>query len=90
LERFEKLPEGLSIKTSRFPSKEKLTVAQAHSGKVTHALPSGMVEHDGVLGFRRHPHAAARALLLKVYFLQRPQVDTFVAHQILEFFLCAF
>src|SRR6476619_3405900 len=45
-----------------------------------------MMIHDGILGLRRNPHAASRSLLLKVDFVQGPQVHSIVGHQFSEFF----
>jgi hypothetical protein len=51
---------------------KKLTVAQSDGRKVSDALPRGVMIKERVLGFRWHPHAAARSLLLKVHFVQSP------------------
>ena len=48
------------------------------------------MQEDGVLDFWRDPHAAARAMLLKVHFVGRPKIDAGILHQVLEFFLWAF
>src|ERR1700693_2871906 len=45
-----------------------------------------MMVHNGILGLRRNPHAAARSLPLKVAFVQSPQVHPIVRHQLPEFF----
>src|ERR1700730_10219262 len=89
-EHFQELPEGLSIESSDLAAEEKHAVPQTHGGKVTHALARRMMVHDGILGLRRNPHAAARSLLLKVHFVHSPQVHRTVRHQFAEFFLCFF
>src|SRR5580704_5811248 len=45
-----------------------------------------MMIHNGILRLRRNPHAASRSLLLKVDFVQGPQVHRIVCHQFSEFF----
>jgi len=42
---------------------------------------------DRVLDFGRHPHAAARTVLLEVTFIQTPQFDVGMTSQTSEFFL---
>jgi hypothetical protein len=42
---------------------------------------------DRVLDFRRYPHAATRAMLLKVTFIQAPQFDVGATSEATEFFL---
>src|ERR1700679_3531877 len=89
-ELLKELPEGFAIETPGFTPKQESTIAQTHGREVTHALPCRMMIYDRVPGFRRNPHAAAGTLLLKVHFVQRPQVHGVVAHQSAEFFLCTF
>src|ERR1700689_3092455 len=71
-EHFQELPEGLPVESSGFAPKEKLAVPQTHGGKIADTLACRMMVHDGVFQFWRNPHAAARSLLLKVHFVQRP------------------
>jgi hypothetical protein len=44
------------------------------------------VQQDRVLDFWRDPHAAARAMLLKVHLVGGPKIDAVVLHQGFEFF----
>ena len=53
-------------------------------------VPGRMMQQDGILRLRRHPHPTTRAVLLKVHFVAGPKVDGRVGHQRLEFFLCVF
>src|SRR5580658_4771427 len=73
----------LNLPISR--AEEKLAVPQTHGSKVTDALARRMMVHNRILGFRRNPPAAARSLLLKVHFVQSPQVHRTVRHQFAEF-----
>src|SRR5277367_316567 len=85
-ELFKELPEGFAIETSGFTSKQESAIAQTHGREVTHALPGRMMIYHRIPGFRRNPHAAAGTLLLKVHFVQRPQIHGVVAHQSAGFF----
>jgi len=66
----------------------KLSGAQADGTEASHGLASWRMLQDGVLDFRRDPHAAARAMLLKVAFIQVPQFDVGTASEATEFFYC--
>src|SRR5580700_11352620 len=68
----------------------ELAVPQTHGGKIADALARRMMVHDGVLRLGRNPHAATRPLLLKVNFVQCPEVHSGIAHQLAEFFLWVF
>ena len=72
---FQELPAGRGVELACLPPEEESAVAQADRAKVTHALSGGMMEQDGVFDFRRHPHPAARAVLLKMDFVHRPKVN---------------
>ena len=76
-------PVGLS-------TKPELHVPQAHGAKVSYAAPSGVMQQDGIFGFRWHPHQTPRPVLLEVDFVGGPQIDSIVLLQRLESFLCAF
>src|SRR5579859_550427 len=65
----------------------KLTGAQADGAEASHGLASRRMLQDGIFDFRRYPHAAARAMLLEVAFIQAPQFDVVAASQAMEFFL---
>ena len=90
LESFEEFPEGLAVECFDLAAKYKSAVPQSHCGEIADALSRRMMLHDRVLDLRRNPHAAARSLLLKVHFVQSPEVHRIVGHQLAEFFLCAF
>jgi hypothetical protein len=84
---FEKCQESLGVESTGLLAIDKLSVAQPNGPKVTNAFAGGMVEQNGILDFRRHPHPAAGTVLLKMNFVQRPQVHSTVPYQFLKFFL---
>jgi len=64
-----------------------LPVPQAHGAKVADAPPRGVVPQNGIAVLRRHPHSAARAILLEVHLIQGPKVNAFVGGEPAQFFL---
>ncbi len=89
-ELLEELKEAGPIEFAGFQTEHKAPIPQAHGSEIPYTLAGGGVQQDRVLDFWRDPHAAARAMLLKVHFVGRPKIDVRVLHQGLEFFLCAF
>ena len=79
-EQLEELSEGLSIETPRLATKQKLAISQTDCGEVAHAFPGRMMVYDRISGFRWNPHTATGSLLLKVHFVQRPEVYRIVPH----------
>src|SRR5579863_7445209 len=65
----------------------ELTGTQADGTETSHGLAGGRMLQDGILDFRRYPHAATRTVLLEVTFIQAPQFDVGAASQATEFFL---
>lgn len=59
--------------------------AQADGPKAGHRLTGGRMEQDGILDLGRDPHAAARAMLLEVAFVQTPQFNAPAPCQAMEF-----
>lgn len=89
-ELLEKLNEAGPIEFSGFQTEYKAAIPQTHGPEIPYTLAGWGVQEDWVLDFWRDPHAAARAMLLKVHLVGRPKIDAVVPHQVLEFFLCAF
>ena len=89
-ELLEKLNEAGPIEFAGFQTEYKAPIPQTHGPEIPYTLAGWGVQQDWVLDFWRDPHAAARAMLLKVHLVGRPKIDAVVPHQVLEFFLCAF
>jgi hypothetical protein len=85
----EKGPKAHGVKALGLPLVHELTVPQADPSKVADTLSRGVVQQHRILGFRWNPHAATGAILLKVHFVQSPQIDLRMQAQGSEFFLCA-
>jgi hypothetical protein len=71
----QELPAGSGVESACLPAEEEFAVAQADRPEVTHALPGRMMEQNGILDFGRHPHPAARAVLLKMDFVHGPEIN---------------
>ena len=66
--------EGEAVEFAHLAAEEKLPVAKPHRGKVSHAVPRGCMQQDGILGFRWDPHLASRAMLLEVHLVHSPEI----------------
>ena len=82
----EKALEGGGVEDRAHHANE-LTSAQADGAEAGDGLAGRRMLQDRVLDFGRYPHAAARAMLLEVTFIQTPQFDVGTTSQATEFFL---
>jgi hypothetical protein len=58
LKEFDKVLEGLPVKSIGLPCINKRAIAQARRSEISHALSPWVVQYYGIPVFRRHPHAA--------------------------------
>src|SRR5437016_14630874 len=72
---FQELSAGDGVELAPLSPEKESAVAQADSPEVAHTLARGMMEQDGILGFGRDPHPAARAVLLKMHFVHSPEIN---------------
>ena len=72
---FQELSAGDGVELAPLSPEKESAVAQADSPEVAHTLARGMMEQDGILGFGRDPHPAARAVLLKMHFVHGPEIN---------------
>ena len=68
----EEAQKRLSIKTGFLSLEDKFTIAQAHRPKVADAAMGRMMHDYWVPSLRRHPHVAARTVLLETDFVHGP------------------
>src|SRR5271168_3410512 len=71
---FEEGKEGHPIELARLAAEVEFSIPQSHSAKVSDIAPCGSVQQNGIFGFRRDPHLTAGTMLLKVHFVDRPEV----------------
>jgi len=69
------LRETRAIKFAGLAAKYKASVTESYSAKVADAFPRGGMEQHRVGDLWRNPHATTRAMLLKVHFVGRPQIQ---------------
>jgi hypothetical protein len=81
-----KVPRGDGVKTGRLPVEKKLAIAQPNSPEVADTLARGVVQHHRVFHLGRNPQATARTMLLKMDFIDGPQINGGIAGQRAEFF----
>ena len=82
----EKAQESCSVE-DRAHHAHELSGTQTDGTETGHGFSGRCMPQDGILDFRRNPHAAARAMLLEVAFIQTPQLNVAAASQSAEFFL---
>lgn len=75
-----------SVKPLCLPTEDKLAVTQTDRSKVADAATCWVVRQYRVGFLGRHPHAAARSVLLEMYFIGSPKVDPYITRQPSEFF----
>src|SRR5215469_7389487 len=67
-------------------SAHELTGAQIDAAKAGDGLTGGSMQQNRILILRRHPHATARAVSLKVTFVQTPQFNVAAPGEAAKFF----
>ena len=82
----QKIPSRHPIKTPAFAAEEELAIPQADGPKIANAFARGRMEQNWVGHFGRHPKTPPRAVLLKVNFVDGPEVNAGIGRQRLEFF----
>ena len=79
---------ALNLRQTPFLVISKFAVAQTDCSKITYAFAGGLVKNHGIGGFRSHPHATPRAMLLKMNFIFCPKIHARILHHSFQFFLC--
>lgn len=81
--------KGYGIESLCLSLENKLPIAQAHGAKISHTAPCRMMPQDRIGLLRGHPHPTARAILLEMDFVQKPQVHLRISCPPAEFFYIA-
>jgi len=74
---------------SRLLQRNQLPVPEVHGSEQSHRLSRGSMEQHGIRVLGRNPHHRPRSVLLKVAFIQAPQINAGVVGQPAEFFYIA-
>lgn len=64
----------------------ELTAAQIHRSEQGDALAGGRMQQDRIGLLRGHPHLTAASMLLKITFIQTPEIDALILCQVDQFF----
>ena len=83
---FEKPMERHGVKLFLLSLENQFSITQTDSSEIAHALTSGMMQQYRVLLLRRDPHQTTRSILLKMNFIDRPQIDFRIGYEPSEFF----
>jgi hypothetical protein len=81
--------KGHGIKSFCLPLEDKLPIPQAHGAKIPDTAPRRMMPQNRIGLLWRHPHPTARAILLEMDFVQKPQVHLRISCPSAEFFYIA-
>src|SRR4026207_1259347 len=90
LKPLQELPEALTVEPPGLPSVNKLAIVEAHRSKIADALSCRGMVQNRISGLRRNPHPGTRTVLLKMHFVQSPDVNSWIFPQFAEFFLNVF
>jgi hypothetical protein len=82
----QKIPGGHPVEAPGFTTEDELAIAQANGSEIANAFARGRVEQNGVSHFRRYPQPTPRTMLLKMNFVDRPQVNVGIVCQDAKFF----
>lgn len=85
-EAFEKHMECHGIKLSFLSLENQFPIPQTNSAEIAHTLTGGVMQQYGVLFLRRNPHQTPRSMLLKMDFIDRPQINVRISGKPTEFF----
>src|SRR5213594_1908037 len=86
LEFLQEIPAGDCIKHSFGLRHNQFASLQAYRAKKANALSGRRMEANRIADLRRNPHATTRAVLLKVNFVHRPEIDFITSREQAEFF----
>jgi hypothetical protein len=64
----------------------QLPVAQSDSAKVSYALSGWMMQQHRILLLWGYPHPAPRPILLKMNFIARPEINSWIGRELSKFF----
>src|SRR6516225_6106077 len=82
----QKSPGALGIKAVRLALEEEFPVAQANGSEIADAFACGSMEYHRVSHLGRNPHPATGAVLLKMNFINCPQIHGGISCQHAKFF----
>jgi hypothetical protein len=83
---FHEDPKRISVESAQFPLKDKLPIGKAHGTKVADTFARRVMQNHRVLAFGRNPHSTPGAMLLKMHFIQGPDISRAAEGNLSDFF----
>lgn len=74
-------PERFPVESVCFSAVAEFPVAQANRAEIADSLPGRRMQKNRIFHFGRNPHTTPRAVLLKVDFVQGPEIHRGVLRQ---------
>jgi hypothetical protein len=71
---FHEAPKLVSVERAQLPLEDKLPIAKSYGTEVADTFARWVMQNHRVLAFGRNPHSAPGAMLLKVHFIQGPDI----------------
>lgn len=83
---FHEDPKRISVESAQFPLKDKLPIGKSHGTKVADTFARWVMQNHRVLAFGRNPHSTPGAMLLKMHFVQGPDISRAAEGNLSDFF----
>jgi hypothetical protein len=83
---FHEDPKRVSVKSAQLPLKDKLPIGKSYGTEVADTFARWVVQDHRVLAFGRNPHSAPGAMLLKMHFIQGPDIGSAGEGKLSDFF----
>jgi hypothetical protein len=83
---FKKRMESHCVEPSLLSLENQFSITQPDSPEVSDTLAGRMVQQHRIDILRGHPHPTARSILLKMNFIGRPQIDSWIGGEPSNFF----
>lgn len=84
---FEKCRKSLPVECFHLSAPDKLAIAQSDGPEVPDTLPCRRMQKHRVFDLRWNPHLTGRPMLLEMYFIEHPHIDTWICKKYFQFFL---
>lgn len=88
-ELLEKFHKSFRVEFFWLPTINKFSISKANCSKITNLVACRFMLYHRIFFFGSNPHAATRAVLLEVNFIDGPQINFRVGYNALKFFLCS-
>jgi hypothetical protein len=83
---FKKRMKRHGVELSLFSLENQFSITQPDSPEVSDTLARRMMQQYRIDILRRHPHPTTRSILLKMNFIDRPQIDSWIGGKSSKFF----